>query len=155
MSVVNMRDLLLQQLSELLWIERMLYFDVIPAVHDAAHSPELTTLLTEHRAETRVHGERLEQAIRLLGAEPASARSATLDAMKQQHESEAKQITSPQLADLFHCGGVARTEHLELAAYDAVLVLAEGECADLLRQNRSEDEAALRKVERLAEQLRP
>jgi ferritin-like metal-binding protein YciE len=155
MSVANPRDLLLQQLAELLWIERTLYGEVIPTVHDDAQSPDLTELLTHHRGETREHVVRLEQAIRVAGAEPAAARSAALAAMAKQHEEEAKQIANPQLKDLFHCAGVARTEHLELAAYDAALVLADGECAQLLRRNREEDERALRQVEKLAAKLAP
>jgi ferritin-like metal-binding protein YciE len=150
MSVANPRDLLLQQLAELLWIERTLYADVIPKVHDDAHSPELTKLLTHHRGETLEHARRLEQAFRSLGAEPAAARSAALEATAKQHEEEAKQFTNAELKDVFHCAGVARTEHLELAAYDAALVLAEGECADLLEQNRKEDARALQQVDALA-----
>ena len=153
MTVANPRDLLLQQLSELLWIERTLYGEVIPKVHDDAHSPELTELLTHHRGETREHVLRLEQAIRSLGAEPAAARSASLAATATQHEEEAKQITNARLKDVFHCAGVARTEQLELAAYDAALVLADGECADLLEQNRREDAAARDAVERLMRRL--
>lgn len=153
MSLVNPRDLLLQRLSELLWIERTLFARVLPSVHDAAHDPELQLLLTTHRGETREHCVRLEAAIRAVGAEPAAARSATLEAAARQHEEEAKAITQPRLADLFHCGGVARTEHLELAAYDAALVLADGECGELLRRNRDEDARALGQVERLAGRL--
>lgn len=154
MKMANPRDLLLQQLSQLLWIERALYGEVIPAVHDDAHAPELTLLLTEHRAETREHCVRLEQAMRELGAEPAAARFAALDSLKEQHESEASNITHPTLKDVFHCGGVATTEHLELAAYEAALVLADGECAKLLDQNRNEDEQALKRLEKLAGDLR-
>jgi hypothetical protein len=47
-----------------------------------------------------------------------------------------------------------RTEQLELAAYDAALLLADGDCADLLDQNRNEDDAALLKATQLARQLR-
>jgi ferritin-like metal-binding protein YciE len=153
MSLVNPRDLLLHQLSELLWIERTLFAEVLPALHDAAHDPELQLLLTTHRSETREHCVRLEAAIRAAGAEPAAARSATLEAAARQHEEEAKAITSARLADLFHCGGAARTEHLELGAYDAAILLAGGECRTLLRRNRDEDARALGQAERLAARL--
>lgn len=153
MSMSNPRDLLLQQLSELLWIERDLYGEVIPSVHDDAHSPELTELLTHHRGETAEHVRRLEEAIRAAGAEPAAARSATLAAMAREHAEHAKQIVEPGLKDVFHCAGVARTEHLELAAYEAALVLADGDCAKLLEQNRKEDAKALEEVEKLAKRL--
>ena len=157
-KVVNPRDLLLKQLAELLWIERTLFFEVIPAVHDAAHDARLQKLLTAHRTETRLHAVRAEEAIRSVGAEPAAARSAALEAMKKEHEENAPSITHLVLRDVFHCAGVARTEHFELAAYDAAIGLAkklgQGECANLLSRNRDEDERALKDVEKLAARLR-
>jgi ferritin-like metal-binding protein YciE len=154
-SVANPRDLLLQLLSELLWIERTLYFEVLPKLHDDSRAPELQRAFTEHRGETREHGVRLEAAFRAAGAEPAAARSATLAAAAQQHEEAAKELTSPQLKDTFHAMGAMRTEHLELALYDAAIQLADGECRKLLEQNRKEDAQALELVEKLAQQLQP
>ena len=158
MSVVNPRDLFLQQLAELLWIERTLFFEILPSVHDDAQSEELRLLLTEHRGETRTHAARVEDALRAAGAEPAAAASPPLAKLAEQHETEAKQITHPGLRDVFHCAGAARTEHYELACYDAAIGLADRlglkACVRLLDQNRDEDEAALKKVEQLAGSLR-
>jgi ferritin-like metal-binding protein YciE len=157
MSIANPRDLLLQQLSELLWIERKLFFEIIPAVHDGAQSPELQTALTAHRTETRNHCVRIEEAVRSIGAEPAAAASPPLDDMKKQHEEHAQQITHRVLRDVFHCAGVVRTEHYELACYDPAIQLARElghkECARLLEQNRDEDADALKKIEKLASKL--
>jgi ferritin-like metal-binding protein YciE len=157
-SVVNPRDLLLKQLAELLWIERTLFFEVLPDVHDDAQSPELQKLLTEHRAETRAHAARVEDALRAVGAEPASAASPPLTKLAEQHEQDAQQITHRGLRDVFHCAGAVRTEHYELACYDAAIGLAEQlgqkDAARLLEQNRDEDAKALEKVEKLAERLR-
>ena len=153
----NPRDLLLQQLAELLFVERMLFNEVLPAVHDASHDPELQKALTQHRAETRTHASRVEDAMRAVGAEPTAARSGTLVTMKDEHESEASSVKHPTLRDVFHCGGVARTEHFELALYDAVIgltqELGDNDCAKLLEQNRSEDADALKKIEKLAGRL--
>jgi len=149
-SVANPRALLLQLMSELLWVERTLYADVLPKLHDDAHSAEVTQAVTEHRGETREHVVRLEAAFRALGAEPAAARSATLAAAAQQHEQDAKQVTNPTLKDAFHCMGAMRTEHLELALYDAALLLADGECRKLLEQNRKEDAKALERFSAIA-----
>jgi ferritin-like metal-binding protein YciE len=157
-SVVNPRDLLLKQLAELLWIERTLFFEVLPGLHDDAHAPALQTLLTEHRTETRTHAARVEDALRAAGAEPASAASPPLAKMKEQHESEAQQITHRVLRDVFHCAGAARTEHYELACYEAAIGLARqlgaAEVVRLLEQNRDEDAKALEKIEQLGGRLR-
>ena len=158
MSIVNPRDLLLKQLAELLWIERTLFFEVLPDVHDDAQAPELQTLLTEHRAETRAHAARVEDAMRAAGAEPASAASPPLAKLAEQHKADAQQITQRGLRDVFHCAGAARTEHYELACYEAAIGLAEQlglkDASALLEQNRDEDAKALEQVEKLAGRLR-
>jgi len=157
MSLANPRDLLLQQLSELLWIERKLFFEIIPAVHDGAHAPELQEALTSHREETRTHCVRVEQAIRAVGAEPASAASLPLEKLNEVHGEHAQEITHRVLRDVFHCAGVVRTEHYELSCYDPAIQLARElghkECARLLEQNRDEDANALKKIEKLAAKL--
>ena len=157
MSIANPRDLLLQQLSELLWIERKLFFEIIPAVHDGAHAPELQQALTSHREETRTHCVRVEEAIRSVGAEPASAASLPLEKLKEVHEEQAQEITHRVLRDVFHCAAVVRTEHYELSCYDPAIQLARElghkECVRLLEQNRDEDANALKKIEKLASKL--
>ena len=59
---------------------------------------------------------------------------------------------------VFHCAGVVRGEHFELACYDPAIALARdlghGECANLLRRNRDEDERALKDIAKLADKLR-
>jgi ferritin-like metal-binding protein YciE len=157
-SLVNPRDLLLQQLAELLWIERTLYFEVLPAVHDASHAPALQQALTDHRGETHEHETRVADAIRAAGAEPAAARSATLDAMKKEYEEQAQQVTQATLKDVFNCAAASRTEHFELACYEAAIALARElglkDVARLLEQNRDEDEQALKKIDKVADGLR-
>jgi ferritin-like metal-binding protein YciE len=153
----NPRDLLLALLSELLWIERKLFFEIIPAVHDDAQAKDLQLALTEHRTETRLHCVRVEEAIRSVGAEPASAASLPLEKLKESHEEQAQQITHPVLKDVFHCAGVVRTEHYELACYEPAIALARElghrECASLLEQNRDEDEKALQRAAKLQRSL--
>jgi ferritin-like metal-binding protein YciE len=112
---------------------------------------ELREALEEHLAQTKEHVTRVEQAFRASGAEPTAARSAALASSLEQHESQ--EVKEPTLGDVFHASGAARTEHLELGLYDAVLLLAEGDAASLLRQNRKDEEAALKRVEKIAERL--
>jgi ferritin-like metal-binding protein YciE len=158
MSVVNPRDLFLKQLAELLWIERTLFFEVLPKVHDDAHAQALQMLLTQHRGETRTHCVRVEEALRAVGAEPAAAASPPLAKLAEQHEDDAQQVTHPVLRDVFHCAGAARTEHYELASYDAAIGLGRQldlkQAVRLLEQNRDEDAKALEKIETLARDLR-
>jgi ferritin-like metal-binding protein YciE len=101
---------------------------------------------------------RVEAAIRALGAEPASARSAPAAAAKQQHEEVASQLTEARLADLFHAGAAIQTEHLELAGYELLLelvgALGRDDVAERLEANRAEDARALEQLRAVASRLR-
>jgi ferritin-like metal-binding protein YciE len=111
----------------------------------------LRAALEEHLEQTKEHVSRVEDAFRAAGAEPTAARSAALAAALEQHD--AQDVKEPTLRDLFHASGAARTEHLELGLYDAVLALASGAAATLLKQNRKDEENALKQVEQVAVRL--
>ena len=134
-----------------MWVERTLAFEALPKLIGEARDEELRTALEEHLAQTKEHVSRVEEAFRAAGAEPTAGRSAALAAALEQHA--AQDVKEPTLRDVFHATGAARTEHLELGLYDAVLLLAEGDAAALLQQNRKDEEDALTRVQRIAERL--
>jgi ferritin-like metal-binding protein YciE len=152
------RDLFLASLAQMLWVERMLVFEVLPELHRQVQSESLAAAVEEHLAQTRGHVTRVEEAFRALGAEPVSARSAPDAALADEHREVAAKIAEPRLADLFHAGAAIRTEHLELAAYDLLLELARALDRDdvegLLHRNRHEELQALETLRELAEKLR-
>ena len=157
-KLASPRDLFLQLLAQMLWVERMLAFDVLPELHKQVQSASLAALLQEHLAQTHQHVARLESAFQALGAEAASARSAPAAAAKDQHEEVASKIADPRLADLFHAGAAIQTEHLELAGYGLLLELVRAlerdDVAQSLEANRAEDGQALEELEKLSERLR-
>jgi ferritin-like metal-binding protein YciE len=124
---------------------------VLPKLIEEARDVELRVALEEHLAETKEHVARVEEAFRASDAEPAAARSAALAAAVDQHESQ--DAREPTLRDVFHASGAARTEHLELGLYDAVLLLADGDAVSLLQRNRKDEEDALKRVEKIAARL--
>jgi ferritin-like metal-binding protein YciE len=112
---------------------------------------ELRAALDEHLVQTQEHVSRVEEAFRASGAEPTAARSAALASALEQHA--AQDVKEPTLRDVFHASAAARTEHLELGLYDAVLLLAGDDAASLLNQNRKDEEDALKRVGKIAERL--
>ena len=152
------RDLFLQLLAQMLWVERMLVFEVLPKLAKQVQSESLATAVEEHLAQTYGHVARVEEAFRALGAEPASARSAPAAALAAEHEEVAAKIAEPRLADLFHAVAAIQTEHLELAAYDVLIELARALGRDDLEQplaeNREEEAQALERLRQVAERLR-
>jgi ferritin-like metal-binding protein YciE len=157
-KLANPRDLLLQQLSEMLWVERMLVFDVLPSLHKSVKSESLAEAVEEHLRETHGHVARVEQAFHALGVEPSSARDGSAEALKKDHDETAGKITDPRLEDVFHASAAMLTEHHEIGSYDAMIELARalgrGDVEDPLTRNRREEEAALEKLEKISERLR-
>jgi putative protein kinase ArgK-like GTPase of G3E family len=86
------RDLFFHLLAEMLWVERMLVFEVLPSLRKQVQSESLAAAVEEHLAQTRGHVTRVEEAFRALGAEPASARSAAAAGLQSDHEELAGKI---------------------------------------------------------------
>jgi ferritin-like metal-binding protein YciE len=105
-------------------------------------------VLRAHLAETTEHAARREAVFRAAGAEPSSNRSPPVQKLAEHHDELAGSIVSERLSDAYHAIAAATTEHVELAAYDALLALAttlglERDAVELLKQNRDEDADAL------------
>jgi ferritin-like metal-binding protein YciE len=152
------RDLFLQLLAQMLWVERMLAFEVLPQLHKQVESESLAALVQGHLAQTHEHVARVEAIFLEFGAEPASARSAPAAAAKEQHNEVAGMIVEPRLTDLFHAGAAIQTEHLELAGYELLLELAvalkrEG-IGQALEANRNDEAQTLEHLRALSERLR-
>lgn len=159
----NPRDLFLQLLAELLWVERTLQFEVLPKLHQAIASEGLASAVAEHLEQTREHGPRLEQVFRAVDAEPSSNLSPPVEKLAQHHDELAGNFADGRLADVFHAAAAATTEHHELAAYDVLLALGQpiglsDDARGLLERNRTEEAEALERLEtelrRLAGDLR-
>ena len=138
------RDLLLAQLSELLWVERRLAFDVLKDVIDAVHDSDLRALFDGHLEETRQHVTRVEQAFRELGIEPSSALSPGFSGLIEQHDTVAKKIVDSGVEDRWHAASGIAAEHFELALYAGIR-------SEVVRQalatNVDDEESALKKLE--------
>ncbi len=157
-GVSNPRDLMLLLLGELLHVERRLTHEVLQNLAEAVHDEELAQALRSHLDETKEHVERLETAFRRLEAAPSANLSRPFESSVQQHGELAQQVKEPRLADVFHAQAALHTEHWEIAAYRAVLVLVPEEVAELLRPSLAEEERAAKQVagalERVAQDAR-
>src|SRR3954468_12823152 len=131
----NERDLLVAQLSELLWVERRLAFDVLRDVIDAVQDSELRKLFESHLEQTREHVRRVEQAFRELGMEPSSALSPGFSGLIEQHDTVAKKIVDSPTEDRWHASAGIAAEHFELALYTGLEAIAPDAVWDCLSPN--------------------
>ena len=137
--ISNPRDLAVQLLGELHFVERRLADAVIEALAAAVQDGELRRALEEHREQTKAHVERLETAFRRLEVAPTSNLSRPFESAVAQHDELASAILDPRLADIFHAQAALHTEHWEMAAYRTVLTVVPEEVRDLLRPSFDEE----------------
>lgn len=140
-KVSNPRDLLLQLLGDLLYVERRLAGGVLRDLASDVSDEQLHNYLEHHLMETKEHVERCETAFRKLDASPTANAVDSFESALRQHEETASGIVDATLADAFHAQAALRTEHLELALYEAVLALGGDEVDELRRSQSEEDDA--------------
>jgi ferritin-like metal-binding protein YciE len=137
----NPRDLLLQLLGELLFVERRLTGGVLRELIGSVHDEQLKEALQHHLQQTQQHPDRLETAFRRLEAAPSANLSADFEAAVKAHGEQASSIVDPKLQDVFHAQAALRTEHLEIALYTAALSFDRDELGDLRESLADEHEA--------------
>jgi ferritin-like metal-binding protein YciE len=156
-KVSNPRDLLVQLLGELLFVERRLADSVIQELASAAKNDELRTTLEQHRVETTQHAERVETAFRQIGVASTSNLCRPFESAVAQHDDLRRAITDPRLADVLHTEAALQAEHWEIGAYTVILAIADAIGIDgglaLLRDSLKEEEQARDRLSKLAEQL--
>jgi ferritin-like metal-binding protein YciE len=154
-TISNPRDLVVQLLGELLYVERRLGDAVLRDLEKAVGDDELTAALAHHRDETKAHAERIETAFRRMSVAPTSNLSRAFESAVAQHDQLSSSVVEPRLADLFHAQAALHTEHWEIAAYRALLPLVPDDVAELLRPSLDEEESAAAvlagAIERLAD----
>lgn len=152
-TVSNPRDLVVQLLGELLFVERRLADTVLDDLRSALHDEELRAILDEHREQTRLHAERVETAFRRLEVAPTSNLSRPFESAVAEHDARAPSIMDPRLADLYHAQAALHTEQWELASYRVVLALLPREVGDLLEPSYRDEGAAADRLGRAIERL--
>jgi ferritin-like metal-binding protein YciE len=156
-TIAEPRDLLLTELQSMLYVEQRLADDVLPELQRQITHDDFRADVQEHLEETRRHVTNLERAFELLGQEPKPDKSHAVDGLVAQYEKVVKNIESDQLRDVFNAGAAAKTEHLEIAAYEGMIETAEAigedEIVSLLEENLDEEESALKKVEKATKEI--
>jgi ferritin-like metal-binding protein YciE len=156
-TITQPLELLLTELQSMLYVERKLADEVLPELVSQTANGELKQDLQEHIEETKRHAANLERIFELHGQEPKADKSHAIDGLVAQHDKIVKHIESAELRDIFNAGAAAKTEHLEIAAYEGMITtaeaLADDETASLLEENLDEEKQALKKAEKASEQL--
>ncbi len=151
------RELLAYKLASMLYVERELAETVLPELLEKIDNPQLRQGIENHLVQTRGHVANVEQAFAILGAEPDTEKSNAFEGLTKDHDQLVKKIDSEPLEDVVHAGAAAKTEHLEIAAYEGMINLAESfgetEIVHLLEENLDQEREALEQVKLVSKQL--
>ena len=145
-TISNPRDLAVELLGQILYVERRLHDAVLPALVEAVTDDRLLFALRTHQQQTRVHVERAEHAFRVLGVAPTSNRTQAFEGAVSQHELLAPSVRDERLANLVHALAALETEHWEMAAYRTLFPVAGDEISQLLRPSYEEERDAAKLI---------
>jgi ferritin-like metal-binding protein YciE len=156
-TITAPRDLLVTELKAMLYVEQKQADEVLPELATEVSDSDFKQSLREHAEQTKQHVANLERIFELLGEEPKPDKSHAVDGLTAQHDKLAKNIEVPQLRDVFDAGAAAKTEYLEIAAYESLITTAESlgetEIVSLLEENLDDEKQALQQVKKTGEQL--
>lgn len=157
--ITSSEDLFRARLRQMLWVELKLADEVLPQLLEQASSTDLRYAFERHLGETQGHVRALRGILSELQVHAEPEPSPALQGLVTEHEQLVKRIEGDGhlASDLAHAQAAAATEHLEMAAYDALASTAEalGEeaVAIRLRELMEQEELALEFVDRAATKL--
>jgi ferritin-like metal-binding protein YciE len=152
-SIPNLHALLIDELDDLLFAEKQLV-KALPKMAKAASNADLKAGFTGHLAQTRVHVERLAEALNMLGA-PASDKTCQAMLGLVAEGGEAIETDGPAaVRDANLIGAAVRVEHYEIAAYGTARAFAkalgEDKIAELLQETLDEEGDTNKKLVKIA-----
>jgi ferritin-like metal-binding protein YciE len=152
-TIDDPRKLFMHQLRTMLWVELTLADEILPELYDHVHAVDLKWALERHRLETEGHVRNLRRAFEILHEPGDPEESPSLLGLKKEHDLLMTMVPDEreEVVDLFHMDAIARSEHLEIAAYNGLYhlgrALGEDEVAALLRENLEQEGHALEQAE--------
>jgi Mn-containing catalase len=152
------QELLVEQMRDILHAEKQLV-KALPKMAKAARSAQLATLLQTHLAETEAQAERLNEALKLLGApvrgKPCKGMAGLVEEGEEVMSEGEQKDDAP--ADLALIGAAQRVEHYEIAAYttarNLALQLRQPAIVQLLTTSLGEEQNAAQLLDQLAQPL--
>ena len=128
--------------------------EALPAIADAAASPELTKAIRQHREETRGHVSRLEEVFEAIGIKAEAEHCDGMEGLIREGSEVAEARGDGDARDAALIGAAQRVEHYEIAAYGTARTLAKqlghNDAAELLSQTLDEESAADEKLTEIA-----
>jgi ferritin-like metal-binding protein YciE len=153
-DIKTMDDLFVHQLKDIYYAEKRIV-GALPEMIEKATSPQLKSAFETHLGETKDHVRRVEQVFQMHGASPETVNCPAIDGILQEAEEVAGEVADKQVLDAALIAAAQAVEHYETTRYGTLIAwaktLGRGDCANVLKANLAEEEAADKKLTQIAE----
>ena len=151
-----LKNVLIDELRDMYSAENQL-IKALPKLARGAQDKTLKTLFTEHLEETKGHVERLKQVFESLGEKPTGQHCNGMEGVIEEGADALEKDGEGPSFDSGIVGAALRTEHYEIAGYEASIAMAKtlglNDVASLLTENLSEEQAAAKKITAAAQPI--
>ncbi|MGH2603102.1 MAG: ferritin-like domain-containing protein [Dehalococcoidia bacterium] len=156
MPMQSPQDLFIHELSEIHSAEQTIA-KMLSEAQGLVQDPQVKQGLQTHEQETRQHVQNLEQAFQQLGVTPHPVQCHAAQGIQQDLKDAQAAKPSPDVLEGLVVGGAAKTEHFEIAAYNGLIeqarAMGQTQVAQLLQQNLAQEQAMLKQVETIGQQM--
>ncbi len=153
-DIESMDDLFVHQLKDIYYAEKRIV-GALPEMIQKASAPQLKQAFESHLAETKNHVKRVEQVFQMHGATPESVDCPAIDGILEEAQEVAGEVADKQVMDAALIAAAQAVEHYEMTRYGTLIAwaktLGRDDCANVLKANLSEEEAADKKLTQIAE----
>jgi ferritin-like metal-binding protein YciE len=122
----------------------------LPKLAEGAKSEELKSLFTLHLDETKGQVDRLKQVFEILGEKPTGEHCNGMEGVIEEGADALEKDEEGASFDAGLVGAALRTEHYEIAGYQASIAMAKvlglSDVAELLTENLNEEVTAAKKI---------
>jgi ferritin-like metal-binding protein YciE len=144
-----LQDVLVDELRDMYSAENQLV-KALPKLAKGAKDKTLKQLFADHLEETKGQVVRLKQVFEHLGEKPTGEHCNGMEGVIEEGADALEKDEEGPSFDSGIVGAALRTEHYEIAGYNACIAMAKtlgmNEVVSLLRENLSEEEAAAKKI---------
>ncbi len=151
-----LRDVLLDELRDMYSAENQLV-KALPKLAKGANNAKLKELFTAHLEETKGQVERLKEVFGHLEEKPTGEHCDGMEGIVEEGKNALEKDEDGASFDVGLIGAALRTEHYEIAAYQASISMAKTlgmqDVIDLLTENLNEEMAAAAKITEAAKPI--
>ena len=151
-----LKDVLLDELRDMYSAENQLV-KALPKLAKGAKDAKLKELFTKHLEETKGQVERLKQVFTHMEEKPTGEHCDGMEGIVEEGKSALEKDEEGASFDVGLIGAAFRTEHYEIAGYQATIAMAKTlgmqDVIDLLTENLNEEMAAAAKITEAAKPI--